>query len=279
MPQTPSSNTRQMQQRVRDSLQTYQRQIARNNGNGHHHNGNGAGNGLPGGPLMEERLAAYKQAREANARQPTYFGPPPMTQTARQTATRWQIIARLGIWIRSLWYFFSGRAWDTIRRRRTEAREAARLREALELAGGTLVKIGQQMSIRMDILPYRYCYELAQMLDDAPVFPFEQTKAILEEAYGRRWDEVFSEINPEPVGSASVAVVYRGVLRETGEAVAIKVRRPNIEIQFDADLKILAGLMQFAEWLTVVAPDQTANVRKELYTMFIEELDFRSEDR
>ena len=66
--------------------------------------------------------------------------------------------------------------------------------------------------------------------------PFEQIKAAIEQGLGRPLDEVFAEVDPEPVGAASIAQVHRAVTTE-GRLVAVKVLRPNIEEDFAAAIE------------------------------------------
>jgi ubiquinone biosynthesis protein len=207
-----------------------------------------------------------------------YFGPPPMSHEHYKVSW-WQNFLRFLIWIRAVIYFLAMNTSDGLRGRGTEAQRAIRLREALEGAGGTLVKIGQQMSIRLDLLPHRYCYELAKMLDRVAPFPVEEARAIIERTLGQKLEEVFSDFDPNPVGSASIAVVYKARLIENGEWVAIKIRRPKIGQIFEADLNILDGILSWAEKLTLIPPGITQNVRLELREMLMEELNFKREAR
>ena len=55
-----------------------------------------------------------------------------------------------------------------------------RLRLALEQAGGSFVKLGQQLAMRIDLVPWAYCIELSKMLDRMPPFPAEQALAAIE---------------------------------------------------------------------------------------------------
>jgi len=144
--------------------------------------------------------------------------------------------------------------------------------------GGTFVKLGQQLSTRLDILPFETCDELAKMLDASPPFPTTEAIAIIERATGKRLAETFAAFDPVPLGSASVACVFHAVLHG-GEEVAVKVRRPGIAGLFAADLATLDVLCRIAELTTLVRPGFTGSVRTELRTMLSEELDFRSEAR
>jgi predicted unusual protein kinase regulating ubiquinone biosynthesis (AarF/ABC1/UbiB family) len=83
-------------------------------------------------------------------------------------------------------------------------------------------------------------------------------------------------LDPKPIGSASIACVFRGVL-PNGEQVAVKVRRPNIGRAFMADIRVMDWLTQFLEAATLVRPNFFKFLRTEMRDMFLEELDFRRE--
>ena len=186
---------------------------------------------------------------------------------------------RLGVYVGAILYFIVGILVDKLRRRDSQMRRAVRLRRTFERVGGTFVKIGQQMASRLDLLPLRYCEELANMLDHYPAIPTEQAIAILERTTGKRLDDIFSTFDPEPIGSASIACVYQAVLRETGETVAVKVRRPGIRELFEADFRVLDVLGGTAEALTLVRPGLSLGIREEFRNALTSELDFRKEAR
>ena len=102
-----------------------------------------------------------------------------------------------------------------------------KMRQILEDLGPTFVKLGQVMSMRPDFLPQEYCDELMKLQSEANPLPFEQIKEIIEKEYNRRWTQVFSSIDEEALGSASIAQVHRAVLI-SGERVVVKVQRPGI---------------------------------------------------
>ena len=136
-------------------------------------------------------------------------------------------IGRMFVWLWGFLRFYFGNMRDTWMRRSTVQRRAVRLRRVFEDAGVTFAKLGQQLSMRADMLPYAYCAELGKMLDQVPAFPTAQAIEIIERNIGRPLSEVFDVFDPEPIGSASLACVYQAQLK-TGEKVAVKVRRPGI---------------------------------------------------
>ena len=222
---------------------------------------------------MPRRAQASSDLAHADA------GPPPLRHGGVPEASLFEALGRLLVWICALAYFGFGTMSDSIRRRNTEERRAVRLRQMFERVGGTFVKIGQQMSIRLDLLPARYCYELAKMLDQVPPFPVKQAVQAVERSTGQRLSVTFSQFDPQPIGSASIACVYQAVLRESGERVAVKVRRPKIERMFAADFRVLDWLLGAAELLTIVRPGFTANLRRDLRNILSGELDFHREAR
>jgi predicted unusual protein kinase regulating ubiquinone biosynthesis (AarF/ABC1/UbiB family) len=187
-------------------------------------------------------------------------------------------IGRLFVWIWGLTRFLWGDTLDRLRHRSTEQSRAIRLRSVFEDAGPTFAKLGQQLSMRADILPYAYCAELGKMLDQAPPFPTPQALEVIERNLGRPLAEVFATLDPEPIGSASLACVYQARLK-TGERVAVKVRRPGIGPLIAADLRALDWLLILLETLTIIIPGVTRRFREDFQTILFNELNFRTEAR
>ena len=122
-----------------------------------------------------------------------------------------------------------------------------RLRLALEHLGPIFVKFGQLLSTRRDLLPAVYANELAKLQDKVPPEDPQDIKAALSAAYHHPPEEIFSEFDTQPVGSASVAQVHRARLATGGDEVAVKVLRPNVKRRIARDLKLMesaAALMQ-----------------------------------
>jgi ubiquinone biosynthesis protein len=105
--------------------------------------------------------------------------------------------------------------------------------------GGGCLKLGQILSSRIDLLPEEALVPLRRLQDSvAPVAP-SRVRRILERSLGCCPVEVFSEFEERPIASASIAQVHRAVLRSTGEAVAIKVKRPAVAEQIAADVRLI----------------------------------------
>jgi ubiquinone biosynthesis protein len=187
-------------------------------------------------------------------------------------------IGRLLVWMRLIIRFFFGNLVDLVLRRSSDDRRAVRLRLAFEAAGPTFAKLGQQLSMRADMLPYAYCAELAKMLDQGPSFPTDEAIAIIERTTKQPLAEIFETFDPEPIGSASLACVYQAKLR-TGQRVAVKVRRPGIGPLIAADLKAMDWILIIAETLTLIAPGVTRRFRDDFEAILFDELNFRAEAR
>ena len=187
-------------------------------------------------------------------------------------------IVRLCIWVWSLMRFYFGNFGDVIMRRASVERRAVRLRQIFEDAGPTFAKLGQQLSMRADMLPYAYCAELAKLLDQAPHFPTEQAIAIIERTTGKSLSDIFVVFDPVPIGSASLACVYQAQLR-SGQRVAVKVRRPGIGPLIAADLRAIDWILIAAETLTLIPPGSTRRFREDFQTILFNELNFRTEAR
>ena len=149
-----------------------------------------------------------------------------------------------------------------------------KLRLMLEDLGPTFVKLGQVMSMRPDFLPPEYCDELMKLQTSAKPLPFAVILEVIEREYNRRWDKVFSYIDEEALGSASIAQVHRAVL-VTGEKVVVKVQRPGI---YEVMSKDIVLLKRAATLLKVVSRSQDVidfnMVLDEMWTIAQQEMDF-----
>jgi ubiquinone biosynthesis protein len=141
--------------------------------------------------------------------------------------------------------------WHTVTTRRQwqGADEAGsfprQLRLALEELGPTFVKLGQLLSTRSDITPQRVQQELSKLQDHAPSILPAKLAAELERSLGSRSTGLFATFEIAPVACASIGQVHRATL-QNGLAVAVKVRRPGIRTDIDADFWLLrkfAGLV------------------------------------
>jgi predicted unusual protein kinase regulating ubiquinone biosynthesis (AarF/ABC1/UbiB family) len=179
-----------------------------------------------------------------------------------------------------LWW--DGQVW-TYRGGATRERRAARqqqraqwlTRQLLDL-GSAFIKLGQLLSSRPDILPAGWVSELAALQDNVPAFSFDRVQTVLEEELGQRCAEVI-DLDPQPLGAASLAQVHRASLR-SGRQVVLKVQRQGLDRRFRLDLDVMqqvaAVLQRHPTWGR--GRDWPAMAR-ECRRVLLRELDFRVE--
>lgn len=150
-------------------------------------------------------------------------------------------------------------------------------REMLEELGPSFVKIGQTLSTRSEILPKAYRDELAKLQTECDPLPFDEVRAALKDIFGDSLDETFAEIDPKPLGSASLAQVHKARLA-SGDVVAIKVQRPGVKETMAQDIdimRVLAGrASRFAKGAQML---DLIDVVDEMWNTFLEETDFEVE--
>lgn len=123
---------------------------------------------------------------------------------------------------------------------------AQRARLALEELGPTFVKLGQLMATRVDLFPPSWIAEFEKLLTDTPPVAFDALLPEVERALGRSPFEVFRDLDPVPIASASIAQVHRAKLQD-GTPVVLKIRRPGIRAKVEADLRLLAQIATLIE--------------------------------
>ena len=154
---------------------------------------------------------------------------------------------------------------------------AERFRRACEELGPTFTKLGQALSTRPDLLPPGFGEALTKLQDGASPLGLEELRPVLEAEFGSDLDDIFEHVDPQPLGSASIAQAHKARLK-TGESVVVKIQRPGIAQVVAADLDILrqvAGLME--EHLDAVKHHRPSAVVEELADKLQGELDFLRE--
>ena len=164
-------------------------------------------------------------------------------------------------------------------RETNQEKQAVWLKDQLITLGPTFIKIGQSMGTRADLLPLPFVVALGELQDNVPPFPNEIAFARIEKDLGRKINEVYAEFELEPVAAASLGQVYRARLF-TGEEVAVKVQRPNLEAVIKGDISILRSVAKFAERFPQLNEnaDWTGMLREFDVTIH-EEMDYEAEGR
>lgn len=142
-------------------------------------------------------------------------------------------------------------------RSRRITRIARRFRILATQMGGVMIKVGQFLSARLDIMPREVTDELANLQDEVVPEPFEPIKTLIEAEFGKPLDQVFSEFDPVPFASASIGQVHVARIQlnnsqdEQCPEVVIKVQRPQIEEIVNIDL---SALQVVGSWLQKYKP-------------------------
>ncbi|MCO6515592.1 MAG: ubiquinone biosynthesis protein, partial [Snodgrassella sp.] len=115
-----------------------------------------------------------------------------------------------------------------------------------EELGPTFIKLGQILATRADVFGEEWTEEFAHLQNNTHPLPIADIRDIIQAQLSQPLDTIFSHIEAQPIGSASIAQVHRATLT-SGEQVAIKVKRPGIESTVTADLRILNHIAQLLE--------------------------------
>jgi ubiquinone biosynthesis protein len=151
------------------------------------------------------------------------------------------------------------------------------LRLALEDLGPTFVKFGQLLSTRSDIAPAQVQKELSKLQDHAPSIPHAELLAELKRSLKSDSGDLFASLEIAPIACGSIAQVHRATLHN-GLRVAVKVRRPGVLADVEADLWVVHKIARLVAWVSsrVRAYDPVA-ILDEFAAMLRGETDFVTE--
>ncbi|KAB2629478.1 aarF domain-containing protein kinase [Pyrus ussuriensis x Pyrus communis] len=208
-------------------------------------------------------------------------------ETVRNTVleSRGAIVSLLSRGVEIVWslgFYWSTLAYDYVIGRDEEvvSARARQLRNLLCDLGPSFIKAGQVLANRPDIIREDYMNELCILQDDVPPFPNQVAFDIIEEEMGRPLESVFSKISSQTIAAASLGQVYRATLRDSGEEVAIKVQRPQIEPIIYRDLFLFRTLASFLNGISLQKLGCNAElIVDEFGEKLLEELDYTLEAR
>lgn len=222
---------------------------------------------------MDEELGDFIEAAGLNEYDPAaitkiYSGHP-----QRLLRRLWQTLVPIGL-------FLIGLAVDKLfSLLKQPGRAHSRAREFTELLvdlGPAFIKAGQALSSRPDIVPPVLLEELSQLQDQLPGFDSDLAMACIEEDLEAPIEEIYEQLEKEPISAASLGQVHKGVLKG-GQKVAVKVQRPGLREQITLDLYIVRNI---AGWLKsnvrLIRSDLVALI-DELGRRVFEEMDYINE--
>ena len=112
-------------------------------------------------------------------------------------------------------------------------------RETAIQLGGLMIKLGQFLSSRADLLPEQALSVLSTLQDEVPPEPFSHVVSVIEDELRKPVDQIFKYIENKATAAASLGQVHKAALASTGKEVAVKVQRPNIDQLVRSDLSSL----------------------------------------
>lgn len=200
-----------------------------------------------------------------------------MLKTKSKVRRMWKVLSlAFIIFIQIYWFKISKKSdaeweklWESI---------GTRFRRTLFELEGLLIKIGQFLSIRSDLLPHGFIRQIQDLTDKVPPSEWEEVERILEAEWGAPIEDHFECIDKKAVASASIGEVYKGTLKD-GKETAIKVQRPKIQAIIQTDFRTLKIIIWFVDHLLPV-PKGFINFKvlyDELKLVIERELDFSKE--
>jgi ubiquinone biosynthesis protein len=157
---------------------------------------------------------------------------------------------------------------------RSHRANARRIHDAILVAGGLFIKVGQLISILTNFLPAEFRQELEGLQDQLPPRPFDEIIARIRVELGASPDELFQEFDRTPIATASLAQVHAATLSD-GRRVAVKAQHTDIEQIARVDLDTIRRLLKIVQWFTGVRGLESYH--PEISQMIAEELDFSKE--
>ena len=174
----------------------------------------------------------------------------------------------LGIW----WDNLTG---NSVIKQKQRARQLIKI---LTKLGPAYIKIGQALSTRPDVVPPVYLEELTTLQDKIPSFPNEVAFRFIEEELGKRPEEIYDELSPQPIAAASLGQVYKAKLK-TGEEVAVKVQRPDLNRRITLDIYIMRGIAGWIKQNIKRVRSDLVAIIDELAERIFEETNYNQEGR
>ncbi|MEG9295522.1 AarF/UbiB family protein [Mangrovibacillus sp. Mu-81] len=198
-------------------------------------------------------------------------------KSQRKLWRMWKIVSlAVSIVLRTYWYELRGKS-DTEKDRLWE-KIGKEFKQTLFELNGVLIKVGQLMSIREDVMPKSFVDQIKDLVDHVPPSPWEDIEKVLESEWKSPVSMKLLSLDREAVASASIGEVYKARLTD-GTQVAVKVQRPEIPVLVKTDFRSLAIILRFVRHFAPI-PKGLINFKmlyKELKQVIEQELDFYKE--
>lgn len=178
------------------------------------------------------------------------------------------------------WFEKRHRIWDQDTKRKWEemlSSQAEEYRKKAVSLGGLLIKFGQFLSSRGDLLPHSFIKELEGLVDRVEPVPFYRSRETVEEDWNAPLEEYLSDIEEDSIASASIGEVYKAYLKD-GTPVAVKVQRYRVRDTFRMDFKALKIVFWLLDRFTVYGKKADLQaLYREVVRVISNELDFTME--
>ncbi|MEC7986791.1 MAG: AarF/UbiB family protein [Myxococcota bacterium] len=200
--------------------------------------------------------------------------------------SRWRRIAKLGelsTKVSSSYLgqrvtgMFQGKDDRELSLRSTHLKNAERIVDTMSVLKGAAMKVGQSLAVMADSmdLPDEVSSILSKLNDQAQPVPFEEIEAVIRSQIDGEVDDIFAYIDPEPLGTASLAQAHAAQLKD-GQWVVIKVLHDGVEYSVDTDLKALKSILLAGRFLQR-SKEEIDLIFDEIRERLLEELDYRQE--
>ena len=187
---------------------------------------------------MAEELSDFIEASGLLAYDPVAIDSIYKKNPIRLLRRLWQTLLPIGLFLLGVgWEKLIG-SLDKDERKTFRAKEFTNLLVDL---GPAFIKAGQALSTRPDIVPPTVLEELAQLQDQLPGFESKLAMACIEQDLDNKIENIFEEIDKEPISAASLGQVHKAKLK-SGEKVAVKIQRPGLREQITLDLYIVRNI-------------------------------------
>src|SRR5215469_1385807 len=154
---------------------------------------------------------------------------------------------------------------------------ATKTRVMLESLGPTYVKLGQIVSSQASTLPDDWRVQLDRLQNEVPPVPYQVARQVITDELGAPPEELYASFSPRPLAAASLGQVHHAVLKD-GTEVAVKVQRPNLDRQVQADLGVARLMGRYGErrssWARQIG---LRSMLEEFSSNLLEELDYYAE--